>query len=141
MNYLVFLDPSAGELEKILSGIKSMVVKDFDATQPAAQQVRPGDSLYFLRDKDGFELRVKANVTRVLCIANHAGEDLAQRLKEFQHRLKLTEEQYNRWSNTGQVLLVEFEQARKIEVIQVAANKVTDRSDWIAFEEISLVTE
>ena len=140
MNYLIFLDPGAGELEKILSGIKSMVVKEFDPTQTVAQQVRPGDSLYFLRDKDGFELRVKANVTRVLFIANHAGEDLSQRLKEFQPRLKLTEDQYNHWSSTGQVLLVEFEQARKIEMIQVASNKVTDRSGWLVFEEISQIT-
>jgi len=33
MNHLVFLDPRAGELEKILSGVKSMIVKDFDWTK------------------------------------------------------------------------------------------------------------
>jgi len=30
MNHLVFLDAHAGELEKILSGVKYMVVKDID---------------------------------------------------------------------------------------------------------------
>jgi hypothetical protein len=37
MNYLVFLDPNAGELEKILSGVKSMVLKEFASatTRPA----------------------------------------------------------------------------------------------------------
>ena len=30
MNHLVFLDTRAGELEKILSGVKTMLVKEFD---------------------------------------------------------------------------------------------------------------
>ena len=36
MNYLVFLDTQAGELEKILSGVKSMVLKEFDPAQSPA---------------------------------------------------------------------------------------------------------
>ena len=60
MNYLVFLDTRAGELEKILSGIKSMLVKEFDLTQSVEQLVRPGDSLYFLRNNDDCAVRVKA---------------------------------------------------------------------------------
>ncbi len=51
MNHLVVLDAPAGELEKILSGVKTMLVKEFDPAQTAAQPVSPGDSLYFLRDR------------------------------------------------------------------------------------------
>ncbi len=50
MNHLVFLDPQAGELEKILSGIKTMVLKEADPSQPAPIIVKPGDSLYFLKN-------------------------------------------------------------------------------------------
>ena len=66
MNYLVFLDPQAGELEKILSGTKSMIMKEFDPARTADQPVSPGDSLYFLRDNGEPNLRVKATVVRVL---------------------------------------------------------------------------
>ncbi len=70
MNYLVLLDAQAGELEKILSGIKCMLVKEFDPARVATQPVSPGDSLYFLRGKDDCTLRVKATVVRVLSITN-----------------------------------------------------------------------
>ena len=140
MNYLIFLDPGAGELEKILSGIKSMVVKEFDPTQPATHRVNPGDSLYFLRDNDECDLRVKATVVRDLFFTNFMNEDLSQILKEQQPRLQLTEDQYNHWSSKEQMLLVEFECAQKIDVIHVASNKITDRSDWIAFEELGEIT-
>jgi hypothetical protein len=139
MNYLVYLNAQAGELEKILSGTKTMLVKEFDPTQPTALPVKPGDSLYFLKDKDDCALRVKAAVIDVLLFTKNTHDDLSQLLKEMQPRLQLTEAQFNHWSAKGQVLLVEFESAQKISVIRVAAPEVTDQSDWIAFEAFSLV--
>jgi hypothetical protein len=140
MNHLVFLDARAGELEKILSGVKSMVVKELDPAQPAAHPVRPGDSLYFLRDNNECAVRVKATVVRVLPSMDSLDEDPSHTLKELQPRLQLTEDQYNDWSAKGQALLVEFGSAHKIGVIHIA-DKIADRSDWMAFEDLSLSSE
>jgi hypothetical protein len=141
MNHLVFLDTRAGELEKILSGTKTMLIKEFDPAQTTAHPVGPGDSLYFLRNQDDCAVRVKATVVRVLFFANSLDEDLSHTLKELQPRLQLTEDQYNYWSAKKQVLLVEFGSAHKIGVIPIAAHKIADRSDWMAFEEFSLIAE
>jgi hypothetical protein len=141
MKHLVFLDTRAGELEKILSGMKTMLVKELDPAQSTAHPVRPGDSLYFLRDKDDCAVRVKATVTRVLSLANNSDQDLSHTLKEMQPRLQLTEDQYNDWSAKGQALLVEFGSAHKIGVIHIAALKIADRSEWMAFEEFGLIAE
>ena len=138
MNHLVFVDAQAGELEKILSGIKTMLVKEFDPAQTTAHPLNPGDSLYFLRDKDDCTVRVTATVVRVLYFTNRLDRDLSHTLKELQPRLQFTEDQYNYWSTKQQVLLAEFGSAHKIGVIHVAPHKITDRSDWIAFEDFSL---
>ena len=140
MNYLVILDPCAGELEKILSGVKSMVLKEYEPTQSPTHPVRPGDSLYFLRNNDECDLRVKATVVRVLFFTKKLNEDLSHYLKEMQPKLQLTEEQYNYWSNKKQVLLVEFESAQKIGVIHLALDEVKNQSDWITFEAFSVLT-
>lgn len=140
MNHLVFLDARAGELEKILSGVKTMLVKEFDPALTPAYPVNLGDSLFFLRNTNEYTFRVKATVTRVLFVTIDLNEGLSQILKEMQPKLQFTEEQFNCWSAMRQVLLVEFGSARKIEPIQVALNKVTDGSNWIAFEEFSLIT-
>ena len=141
MNHLVYLDPQAGELEKILSGVKCMLVKDFDPEHSTAYPLSPGDSLYFLRAKGECGLRVKANVVRLLVINNKLNDDLSPTLKELQPKLQLTEDQYNYWSIKEQVLFVEFNCAQKIAVIHIAPNKVMDRSDWIAFEGFSSITD
>jgi hypothetical protein len=62
-------------------------------------------------------------------------------LKELQPRLQLTEDQYNYWSARKQVLLVEFGSAHKIGVIHIAAPKIADRSDWMAFEDFTLIAD
>jgi hypothetical protein len=140
MNYLVFLDTSPGELEKILSGIKSMLIKELDPVRTAGHTISPGDYLYFLRSKDNYDLRVKATVSRVLSFTTHRDEELCHALKEFQPRLQLTEDQYNYWSEKEQVLLVKFECAHKIEAIHVAPEKVANQSNWIGFEGLDEIT-
>jgi hypothetical protein len=139
MNHVVFLDAQAGELEKILSGVKTMLVKEFDPAQTAVHLVSAGDSLYFVRNKEVWALRVKATVIRVLISANCPEEDLSHTLKEMQPKLQLTEDQYSYWSAKQHVVLVEFESARKIDVIHVAPNQIADCTDWIAFEAFGLI--
>jgi hypothetical protein len=139
MNHLIFLDTRAGELEKILSGVKTMLVKEFDPSGPAGLPVCPGDSLYFLRNKEDCTLRVKATVVRVLFVTNRMDENLSHTLKEKQPKLQLTEDQYNYWSSKNHVLLVEFDCAHKIDVILVATNKIAAGSDWIVFEDFSRI--
>lgn len=144
MNYLVILDPSAGELEKILSGIKTMLLKEFDPADAVDQALSPGDSLYFLRKEGDCDLRVKATVTRVLTINNLRDESLSHVLKEMQTSLLLTENQFNEWSVKERAVLVEFGCAQKIGVIHVGPDKIANRSDagshWMAFEKLSQVT-
>lgn len=140
MNHLVYLDTRAGELEKILSGTKSMLVKEYDPAQSTGQAVSPGDSLYFLRNRDECALRVKATAVRVLFFENNLDEDLSHTLKEMQPRLQLTEDQFNYWSGKKQFVLVEFDCAHKISAIQIAPDRIMDRLDWIAFEDSSLIT-
>jgi len=139
MNYLVFLNARTGELEKILSGTKSMIVKEFDPARAAGQPVSQGDSLYFMKNNDECTLRVKATVVRTLYITNNLDEDLSRTLKEMQSRLQLSEIQYNYWATKKQALFIEFDGAQKINIIHVAPEKITDRSDWIAFEQFSRI--
>ena len=140
MNHLVILDRRAGELEKILSGVKCMLVKEIRPPQAATAPVNPGDSLYFLKDEDDCCLRVKASVVRVFTVIDAPDEHLTHTLKEFQPKLQLTEDQYNHWSTREQVQLVEFDRAHKMDLVQVATHRVADRSDWIAFKEFSRIT-
>ena len=133
MNYLVYLDAKAGELEKILSGVKTMLIKEIDHIQSNMATVNPGDHLYFLRDHEDNVVHVKATVIRVLLLTNPSEEDLVNTLKEMQPKLRLTEGQYNDWIAKGKGLFVEIGLARKIDLFQIDSAKIQGRSNWISF--------
>ncbi len=138
MNHLVYLQTQSSGLEKILSGTKTMVLKEIDRAQPKPYSIEAGDSLYFLRDKDETILRVKATVVQVTATEGSKNEGLAFILKEMQSKLQLTEEQFQYWSAKKLILLVEFSSACKIEGLQVAPQKFIRRSGWIDFEDFSI---
>jgi hypothetical protein len=138
MNFIVFVDEHAGELEKILSGTKTMVTKEFEPSQLDQKKVGPGDTLYFLREKDKYSLRVIATVVRAFQVADNHDEILSNALKEMQPKLQLTEDQYNYWSAKKRILLVEFESAHKTPAIQIESHRISDQSEWICLEDVSL---
>ena len=139
MNHLVVLDTRAGELEKILSGVKTMLIQEFDPAQRPACSVNPGDVLYLLKDNGESAVRVQATVVRVLPAMGNLDRGLSCVLKEMQSRLQLTEDQYSYWSAKERILLVELGSAHKIGAIHVALPKIAGRTHWIPFEESGLI--
>ncbi len=135
MNHIVFLDPKTGELEKILSGVKSMLIKELNTESTEPHPVHCGDTLYFLRSDIDDSLRVKAHVVRVYPMTHALEYDLPSLLKEFQMKLQLTSDQFTFWTNQDQVLLVEFKAAQKIDLIRLDKQKITKKSNWIPFED------
>jgi hypothetical protein len=140
MNYLVFLEAGAGELEKILSGVKSMVIKESKPEDPLTKPLMPGDNLYFLRNNDERDIRVKATVKSIQVVSSGSAGDISRQLKELQPRLQLTEEQFMYWCTKKHVLLVEFECAQKIGMIHLDLAEVKGQPDWIAFQAFSVLT-
>lgn len=138
MSHIVFVDTLAGELEKILSGVKCMVVGEHQPSQSPENKIKPGDSLFFLRDnlfflRDNGErtVRVQATIVWARLIEESEGEDLSRHLKELQTRLHLTEDQFKYWSTRKQVFLINFKDAHKIPAFEIAPEMISQRTIWI----------
>lgn len=135
MNHLVTLDARSGDLEKILSGVKSMLVRDLDFENSVTTPIAPGDNIYFLRSNGEKILRVSATIVGVHKCTNSLNEDLSSFLKEMQPKLQLTEAQFRYWSGKERVQLIEFTSAQKVKVILTSPNKAIEQSEWIVFDD------
>lgn len=139
MNHLVYLDARAGELEKILSGVKTMLAKENDPTKPLAHPIFAGDRLYFLRDHEDRSVRVQATVVNVRRFTSLSEDDRSGLLKEMQPRLHFTENQYNFWREKENFFLIEFDSAQKIDPIHISTHRGVDQAEWVAFETVSQI--
>ncbi len=140
MDHLVLLAPKSGELEKILQGVKRMIVQKIPPSQEPFAEVRSGDTLYFLRPSDAGVVRVKATIRNAFLFQADTEQEMSLRLKELQVNLQLTEPQYEHWVTKKQALFVEFEQVDKSPLIRIDRDKFMTHSDWISIEDISCIS-
>jgi len=141
MDHIVFLDAQTGELEKVLSGVKTMIVSDFDVSHSPLDMVQPGNKLFFLRNNGECLVQVMATTIRVFVLENNSDEQLSQFLKERQPRLHLTENQYNIWAKKNRAVFIEFDLAHKIPAIRIAIDKIKDEFGWVSTEDVLHISE
>jgi hypothetical protein len=140
MDHLVLLKMNSGDLGKILRGVKRMIVREVAPSEGPFAAVRPGDTLYFLRNDDEGVVRVKATVVNTYPFEAGTKKDMPLRLKELQVNLQLTEPQYDHWATKKQALFIEFRHVHKTPLIRIDRNKHMGQSEWISIEDISIIS-
>ena len=106
MDHVVYLDAAAKELENLLSGHQTMVVRGAAGRKMPYGRVHAGDRLYFLNNNAEGLIRASATVSNVL---NEAltGTVSQALLQKNQTALNLTIKQLSRWGGKRYLVLIE----------------------------------
>ncbi len=136
MVHLVYCD-NAGkqgerELDKILVGTKTMVVRGAAGRKIPHSRVFEGETLYFM-EKGTAKISAKAVVTDVQNYVKLTEEEIVNTLEQNQPKLKLTEKQKQRWHKKA-LCLVEFSDVEKIDPLDFEHQGNMD--DWLIIEKI-----
>ena len=136
MIHLVYCDNSGKsgerELDKILVGTKTMVVRGAAGRKIPHSRVFTGDKLFFM-EKGTAKITAKATVKRVQNYVKLSDDEISQTLAEHQPKLNLSEKQIDRWHKKC-LCLVEFEDAVPIEPLDFEHQGNMD--DWLIIEKI-----
>jgi hypothetical protein len=92
MDHVVYLDAKAKELESLLSGQKSMIVRGATGRKLPHGRVSKGDVLYFVNNNGEGEVKAKANVCFVFNSEKMAKDESVALIKKYQGKLQLTRE-------------------------------------------------
>ena len=66
MDHVVYVDTKANELEKLLTGEKTMIVRGATGRKLPYGRVQPGDRLYFIQNNADGMVRASALVDKVV---------------------------------------------------------------------------
>lgn len=136
MVHLVYCDCAGkhGEraLDKILSGTKTMMVRDAAGRKIPYSRVFAGERLYFMENGTA-KISATASVTSVQNYVKLIDAEISQILEEHQSKLGLTEKEKTRW-NKKCLCLVEFENVQPIEPLDFDHQGNMD--DWLIIEKI-----
>ncbi len=139
MDHVVYLDTKAGELEKLLEGPKTMVIRGAAGRKMPYGRVAAGDVLYFINNNGEGMIRAKSVVREVFNSEKLSKEESSDLVKKYQSKLQLTPAQVKRWAGKRYIVLIEVESVRKIAPFAIDRSEFGNMDDWLLVEEIERV--
>lgn len=121
------------ELDKFLSGKKTLVMRSAAGRKIPHSRVFPGEILYFM-EKSSLKISAIAEVADVKNYTKLSEEEINRVFKENENSLALTEKQRARWHKKC-ICLVSFKNMEKIDP-ELSFEKQANMDDWLIIEKI-----
>jgi hypothetical protein len=139
MDHVVYLDVKANELEQLLSGLKSMIIRGATGRKLPHGRVQAGDMLYLMNNNGEGLIRAKAHVKWVFNSEKLSAAESAQIIEEHQAQMQLTAAQAKRWAGKRYLVLIEVDQVTAVEPFAVDKSTYGKMDDWLPVGEIQKV--
>lgn len=141
MDHVVYVDAKARELEKLIAGEKTMIVRGATGRKLPHGRVHANDRLYFIQNKGDGMVRACAVVSEVFNSEKLTEEQSLGLLETNQSKLNLTPEQVERWAGKRFLVLIEVRDAQGIEPFTIDRSAYGNMDDWLPVGMIENVTK
>ena len=139
MDHVVYLDAQAKELENLLSGQKTMLIRGATGRKMPHGRVNPGDILYLINNNAEGTVRAKAVVTQALNSEKLSEDESCALVAQNQPKLRLTEKQMARWAGKRYLVLIEVTGVEPVAPFAIDKSQYGNMDDWLPVEKIETV--
>jgi len=139
MDHVVYLDAQAKELENLLSGKKTMIIRGAAGRKLPHGRVDAGDVLYFINNNAEGLVRAKAKVKSAFHSEKMTEAESRALVEKNQPKLSLTEKQMKPWAGKRYIVLVEVADAQEIPPFAIDKSDYGNMDDWLPVEKIESV--
>jgi len=136
MDHVAYLDAKAKEMDKILDGSKTMIIRGATGRKLPYGRVFVNDILYFINNDGEGLIKVKGKVKSVFNSEKMIAEESKTLVKEHQEKLQLTDKQFSRWAGKRYIVLIEIENVKKIAPFPFDKSNYNTMDDWLSVEKI-----
>ncbi len=129
MDHLAYCDKKANELDKILNGSKTMLIRGAAGRKLPYGKVFSGETIYLIEnDGKGF-IVAKGKISNVINSDKLSEEDSRNLIMGYMEKLQLTNSQLARWVGKRYLCLVEICDVKKIDPFSY--ERAGNMDDWI----------
>jgi hypothetical protein len=139
MDHVVYVDAKAGELEDLVKGIKSMIIRGAEGRKLPHGRVNQGDVLYFIKNNGEGVIRARGVVTSVINSDKLTVEESYETIIKHQDRLQLPDKQFDRIAGKRYLVLIGIGDIEEIQPYSIDKSRFTNMDDWIAVGNIKEV--
>jgi hypothetical protein len=141
MDHVVYVDTKARELEKLLAGEKTMIVRGATGRKLPYGRVRPDDRLFFIQNNGDSMVRAGALVSEVFNSEKLTEEQSVKLVETNQLKLNLTPEQFKRWGGKRYLVLIQVKDVQPIDPFPIDRSGYGNMDDWLPVGTIESVKE
>ena len=140
MDHVVYLDAKSNELENLLSGKKSMIIRGATGRKVPYGKVNVGDILYFINNNAEGEIKAKGVVSSVFNSEKMTKDESIALVRKYQDKLKLISRQFQKWAGKRYIVLIEIKNIKKVSYFQFNRDIFKNMmDDWLPVENIETV--
>lgn len=139
MDHLVYVDSEAKELERLLAGHKTIIIRGFDEPMIPYNEVSEGDNLFFLTTGRKGIVQAKGLVKNVFNTQKLEAKDSVDLINRHLMELMLTEEQLDRYYGKPFITLIRVVDVQRIQPFMIDDSSSQRFTDWFITENINKI--
>lgn len=136
---MVYVDAKSKEMEKLVSGEKTMIIRGAAGRKLPHGRVYAGDILYFINNNGEGEVKASGVVKSVFNSDKMSEEESIRLVEGYQEKLKLTDKEFKRWAGKRYVVLIEVEKVKDINPFGIDKSQYGNMDDWLPVGDINSV--
>jgi hypothetical protein len=139
MDHIVYLDAQAKELENLLSGFKTMIIRGATGRKLPHGRVNAGDVLYFINNNAEGMVRAKGKVKSAFHSEKMTEDESRALVEKNQSKLRLTDKQMKRLAGKRYIVLIEVADVKEVAPFAIDKSGYGNMDDWLPVEKIETV--
>ena len=140
MDHVVCLDAGTQELENLVNGNKSMILRGADVKDLLSGSVKEGDILYFISNSGEGVVKAKAIVSYVFNSGRLTLEESFETVIRNQDKLQLPDIQFYRLAGKKYLVLIGISDIEEIKPFTIDRNSFTYPDGWLPVGNINILT-
>jgi hypothetical protein len=136
MDHVVYVNAKTKELEKLLEGKKTIIIRGASGRKLPHGRVSKGDTLYFTRNNAEGVVSARAVVCSVFSSEKLSEDESRSLVDDNQDKLQLEPSELQRWAGKRFLVLINIEEVREVTPFQVDKSEFGNMDDWLPVENI-----
>lgn len=131
MDHIVYLDEKAREMENLLLGNKSMIIRGATERKLPHGIVKEGDNLFFINNNGEGVIRARGVVSSVINSGMLTEEESFKTIIMNQDKLQLPDSQFEKIAGKRYLVLISLENIEELDPLRFDGSSLTNMDDWI----------
>ena len=136
MDHVVYVDSKEKELDKILTGEKTMIIRGAAGRKLPHGRVHQGDVLWFIENSGNGLVRCRADVKHAISSEKLNEHESLELIMNHQPMLCLSPGQIKRWGGKRYLVLIEIENTQEVTPFEIDRSNFGNMDDWLPAEDV-----